>query len=128
MFMRTLAVLTLLAFASVASAGPNDTKVDIAITPFQADGRTFDKLLLDVETTPRFMQVHGMLFSSASSAGSPLTGTCLYSSGGGAFCTLSYGMMLINLTVQAAGNGSYEVRDAAGTVQVTGNAALVSIK
>jgi len=128
MVLRLLAVLFVSAFSALALAGPNDTKVDFEITPFQADGTTFDKLLLDVEATPRFLQAHGMLFSSASSVGSPVSGTCLFSSGGGAFCTLSYGPLLVNLTVQAAGSGSYQVRDATGSVLVTGNATLAAIQ
>jgi len=126
MLLRLFAVFFICTLASVASAGPNDRKVDFTITPFQADGTTFDKLLLDVESTPRFLQAHGMLFSSAASAGSPVTGTCLFSSGGGAFCSLVYGPLTVNLNVQAAGSGTYQVRDSTGSVLVTGNAALVT--
>lgn len=128
MMTRLFVLLAFLACSSLSSAAPTDARADFDITPFVADGTTFDRILLDVESTPRFMQAHGMLFSSTASVGAPVTGTCLFSSGGGAFCTLSYGPMVINLSVQAAGNGTYQVRDATGSVLLSGNAQLSAIK
>jgi hypothetical protein len=128
MMTRLIVLLAILACSATSSAAPTDAKADFDITPFVADGTTFDRILLDVESTPRFMQAHGMLFSSTASVGAPVTGTCLFSSGGGAFCSLSYGSKVIYLTVQTAGNGTYQVRDATGSVLWSGNAQLATIK
>jgi len=128
MVTRTLAITVLALSSSFATAALTDTRVDFDISPFSAEGISFDKLLLDVESTPRFMQAHGMLFSSTASRGAPVTGTCLFSDGGGAFCTLSYGTNVFTLSVQASGNGNYQVANAAGAVLVSGNALLASIQ
>jgi hypothetical protein len=126
---KTLATAIFLClFSGFAANAAATTQVDFAITPFSFEGVSYNQLSLDITETPRFLQAHGALISSAASTGFPVTGTCFFTSSSGVYCALKYNVFTLKLALDPEANGTYEILGPNGDSQTTGQVQLTGIE
>ena len=119
--LRPAVLGSLLLLLAAAPAGADELQaIDFVLSPLQVGTRTFDRLLVDVRQGGRFVQVNGVLMNSTTSTASPVSGSCFSNVNSGAYCSLQFGTNNLVLVVNAALNGSYELKDATDTVKASG--------
>ncbi len=106
----------------------NEFAVNFDITPLQHNQVSYDKLLLDVRQTQRFLQLNGVLLNTTTSSAMPTTGTCFFNDNGGAYCKLQLGAGTLAVAVDSSLNGQYDVLGTNEEVVSTGSVVLLGIE
>jgi hypothetical protein len=125
---RRLAPLALLALASPVAQAAEPQAIDFVLSPLVIGTRTYDRLLVDIRQGGRFIQANGVVMNAATGTASPVNGTCFTNVNSGAYCSMQFGTRSLILVVDAALNGSYELKDATDTVLANGTMTRIVAK